>query len=107
MEYYSAIETNETESFAVTWTDLESVIHSEASLKDLWSHLRGPAGLKKKKTNKHVLCSKTQRGNRKMVGGLQSRHNQAPYHPNGQPTKWRPLYYRNPPLSPTSCFSAG
>ena len=49
MEYYSAIETNETESFAVTWTDLESVIHSEASLKDLWSHLRGPAGLKKKK----------------------------------------------------------
>ena len=50
MEYYSAIETNETESFAVTWMDLESVIHSEASLKELWSHLRGPAGLKKKKT---------------------------------------------------------
>ena len=49
MECYSAIETNETESFAVTWTDLESVIHSEASLKELWSHLRGPAGLKKKK----------------------------------------------------------
>lgn len=26
--YYSAIKTNETELFAVTWTDLESVIHS-------------------------------------------------------------------------------
>ena len=60
MECYSAIETNETESFAVTWTDLESVIHSEASLKELWSHLRGPAGLKKKKKSKHVLCSKMQ-----------------------------------------------
>lgn len=42
-----------------------------------------------------------------MVGGSQSWHNQAPYHPNGQPTKWRTLYYRNPPMSPLSCFPAG
>ena len=31
MEYYSVIKTNEIESFAVMWMDLESVIQSEVS----------------------------------------------------------------------------
>ena len=34
MEYYSALERNETGSFVVTWMDLESVIQSEISLKE-------------------------------------------------------------------------
>ena len=34
MEYYSAIERNEIESFAMRWMDLESVIHSEVSQKE-------------------------------------------------------------------------
>ena len=33
MEYYSAIKSNETESFAETWMDLETVKQSEASQK--------------------------------------------------------------------------
>ena len=45
--YCSAIKANETELCAVTWTDLESVIHSGVSPKELWSHLRESAGLKK------------------------------------------------------------
>ena len=31
VEYYSAIERNEIESFVETWTDLETVIQSEVS----------------------------------------------------------------------------
>ena len=34
MEYYSAINRNETELFAVRWLDLESVIQSEVSQKE-------------------------------------------------------------------------
>ena len=34
MEYYSAIERNETELFVVRWMDLESVIQSEVSQKE-------------------------------------------------------------------------
>ena len=34
MEYYSAIKRNETELFLMRWTDLESVIQSEASQKE-------------------------------------------------------------------------
>ena len=33
MEYYSAIKRNETESFAETWIDLETVIQREVSQK--------------------------------------------------------------------------
>ena len=34
MEYYSTIKRNETESFAETWMDLETVIQSEVSQKE-------------------------------------------------------------------------
>ena len=34
MEYYSAIERNETELFVVRWMDLESVIQNEVSQKE-------------------------------------------------------------------------
>ena len=34
MEYYSAIERNETGSFVESWMDLESVIQSEVSQKE-------------------------------------------------------------------------
>ena len=34
MEYYSAIEINEIESFVVRWMDLETVIQSEVSQKE-------------------------------------------------------------------------
>ena len=34
MEYYSAIERNETELFVVRWMDLETVIQSEVSQKE-------------------------------------------------------------------------
>ena len=34
MKYYSAIKRNETGSFVVMWTNLESVIHSEVSQKE-------------------------------------------------------------------------
>ena len=35
MEYYSAIKRNEIELFVVTWMDLESVIQSEVSQKEI------------------------------------------------------------------------
>ena len=34
IDYYSAIQRNETELFVVRWTDLESVIQSEVSQKE-------------------------------------------------------------------------
>ena len=38
MEYYSAIKRNETGSFVETWLDLESVIQSEVSQKEITKH---------------------------------------------------------------------
>ena len=35
MEYYSAIKRNETELFVVRWMDLETVIQSEVSQKEI------------------------------------------------------------------------
>ena len=35
MEYYSAIKRNESELFVVRWMDLETVIQSEASQKEI------------------------------------------------------------------------
>ena len=38
MEYYSAIERNETELFVVRWMDLETVLQSEVSQKEKNKH---------------------------------------------------------------------
>ena len=38
MEYYSAIKRNEIESFVETWMDLETVIQSEVSQKEIYKY---------------------------------------------------------------------
>ena len=47
MEYYSAIERNETGSFVETWMDLKSVIQSEVSQKNKYHILTHTCGIQK------------------------------------------------------------